>query len=822
MITLALENIRCFDKRQFTFDLNTFTLISGPSGVGKSTLFLALTFAITGESKHLCSLGKRKCQVTLTTPDITITRSKGPNRLVVKVAEVAYEDKVAQGYINLTFANFELGYIPQKLHKSFLAKTPAQKLEFIESFTFDLEYLTKLITNCKAMLSERKNNLLNARQHLTTCESLLVKHNIQKVNEQPCTDSLSTLQDQLSQATNELERWTRDIVITRERVARHTEAQQAYDDLLGQMSTIEMSVDSIKILLRATSKQELQWNDYQNALNHFNTLTVPDNLINLTELRQELTILTNIQKLEGTLSAKQLYIEKLKDSLSTLSSIPLETPLDTLLEIGVKLQEYVKAHEQVIKSEELIRKLNGLTVELDEQNKLTNKNFTLSRQLKLLELRQELQRLENLKKKLLKVQQCPYCCKPINIWNGTLGKGSHINLESATGSQEEQASVDNQIQTVELNIQMEIRQPTYIEPTMNHSELLAELTKVKACQLSTCDLDKLETRVYNLKNRTSASSHYAPLKETLLGTLRQKFKVIDDPLILAQTISKVKAMTLEIHNSTKVAENLKEQLDQDSKHLLLDLSYDEGHQLLKVTEPFLKAQDQVQLYKCSEPEHDSSTLEQTLQDKVRLEELSKVLKHTAPEHDLDTLLQTQAHLQERLSTLKSNLELTHAYNMWCDVALAKENVSHAELALARSYKLQGLITESKKEALDEVLDRMTTYTQMYLDEFFSEPINLKITFTDKVALDLVLHNTKIDLDALSGGEFDRVNLAITLALADMYQVGLLLMDESLASLDHTTSAKVLKAIKNLYRGTALCVAHQTVTGTFDKCIDLGN
>ena len=158
--------------------------------------------------------------------------------------------------------------------------------------------------------------------------------------------------------------------------------------------------------------------------------------------------------------------------------------------------------------------------------------------------------------------------------------------------------------------------------------------------------------------------------------------------------------------------------------------------------------------------------------------------------------------------------------MWHDVDLAKEDLAQVETALARSHKLQGLITEAKKEALDEVLERMTMYTQMYLDEFFSEPISLEITFTDKVVLNLTLRDTKIDLDALSGGEFARVNLAITLALAEMYQVNLLLMDESLASLDHTTSTKVLKAIKNLYRGTVLCVAHQTVTGTFDKCIDL--
>lgn len=822
MITLTLENIRCFGKQRFTFDLHTFTLISGPSGVGKSTLFLALTFAITGESKHICSLGKRKCQVTLTTPHITITRSKGPNKLVAKVGNEVYEEKVAQVYINKTFTNFELGYIPQKLHKSFLAKTPAQKLEFIESFAFDLEYLTKLLTNCKSLLSERKLTYTKAQQHLLTSESLLIKHNIPKVTEQPCTESVEELHEQLDQVNHELEQCNENIVVTRERMTQRKDALEAHNAMVHLVDP-DNTVASIKTLLRTTTEQELHWIKYEDALRNLKQLPVPDKEINLTVLRQELNTLANNQRVEVALAKKQSELEKLKVTLATLSSLPIDTSLDVLAKLDITLQEYVTAHTQGSKSEELSIKLKVVEGNLHEQDILSEQNSRLSDQVRVLELRQELHQLEEQKHKLIEVQQCPHCNEHVSIWNGTLITASNEtcprSVKRTPLDPNQQATLDKQIQEVNLNIEIEMRRVCYVEPTANLTELSDELAKVKAQQLSARDYAKLKLRMSDLSYKASEAAGKAALVKTLLSTLKQKFQVQDEPLALAQNISKVKTTTLEIHNLTKVIENLEEQLSQDN--LSLNLTHDEAKHLLNLTEPYVKAQVKVNLFQCSPPEYSSKDLEQTLQNKIRLEELSKVLKQTTLEFDLEELSVTQEHLQERLRSLKSNLELTRAYTMWFDVDLAKENLIQAEIALARSHKLQSLITEAKKEALDEVLERVTMYTQMYLDEFFSDPIRLEITFTDKVVLNLTLREAKIDLDALSGGEFARVNLAITLALVEMYQVDLLLMDESLASLDHTTSTKVLKAIKNLYRGTVLCVAHQTVTGTFDKCIDLG-
>jgi ABC-type multidrug transport system fused ATPase/permease subunit len=73
---------------------------------------------------------------------------------------------------------------------------------------------------------------------------------------------------------------------------------------------------------------------------------------------------------------------------------------------------------------------------------------------------------------------------------------------------------------------------------------------------------------------------------------------------------------------------------------------------------------------------------------------------------------------------------------------------------------------------------------------------------------------------LSGGELARVVLAFTIAFAEMCDAKFLLLDECLAALDHTTTEKVVKCIRNEFDGTVIFVAHQTTTGVFDSVLNL--
>ena len=76
-----------------------------------------------------------------------------------------------------------------------------------------------------------------------------------------------------------------------------------------------------------------------------------------------------------------------------------------------------------------------------------------------------------------------------------------------------------------------------------------------------------------------------------------------------------------------------------------------------------------------------------------------------------------------------------------------------------------------------------------------------------------------DIDFLSGGQRDRINLAFTLAFSELVDNRILLLDECISSLDSETTDTVIETLKEKYKGKLIiCVAHQVNTGMFDEVV----
>jgi hypothetical protein len=140
----------------------------------------------------------------------------------------------------------------------------------------------------------------------------------------------------------------------------------------------------------------------------------------------------------------------------------------------------------------------------------------------------------------------------------------------------------------------------------------------------------------------------------------------------------------------------------------------------------------------------------------------------------------------------------------------------------RAESLARLIKSSEKLAMTAAIEAMNETAKKYIDRFFQEDdLSVRLNYdTDKIAVDITLNEYDTDLSCLSGGELARVTLAFAIALAELYDVDTLMLDETLASLDENNTFSVLEAIRELYEGRVICVAHQTVKGLFDSVIEL--
>jgi energy-coupling factor transporter ATP-binding protein EcfA2 len=146
-------------------------------------------------------------------------------------------------------------------------------------------------------------------------------------------------------------------------------------------------------------------------------------------------------------------------------------------------------------------------------------------------------------------------------------------------------------------------------------------------------------------------------------------------------------------------------------------------------------------------------------------------------------------------------------------------------------RLLGFLKEAETKSLYDFIDTLNTHASIYIEDFFpDEDIRVQLVTNkelksgkDKLGLffDVSYKTLKGDLDFLSGGQKDRINLAFTLAFSEIISNRILLLDECISSLDYETSNTVIETLKEKYKGKlVLVVSHQVNTGIFDEIITI--
>lgn len=181
--------------------------------------------------------------------------------------------------------------------------------------------------------------------------------------------------------------------------------------------------------------------------------------------------------------------------------------------------------------------------------------------------------------------------------------------------------------------------------------------------------------------------------------------------------------------------------------------------------------------------------------------------------------------QEDIYLIKENLD---KYEKRYQKEEQKYNQANQEIKLCQ--KIIKIIQYSENESFTQFINYFNILTNEILAILFDNCyIKIKAfkendkTKSIKAQLDfnIFIDGNKYDnWHILSGGEKDRVSIAMTLAFNYLKANKILLLDECMASLDVENRAKCLKAIKKYAKDKIVInICHETVEGFYDEIID---
>jgi exonuclease SbcC len=810
---IQLKNFLCYDNATFDFGQEGIALLSGPSGAGKTTILKAIFFALFGEGTKLQTYGKTSCSVELEFDGIKVLRTKRPNHLVVNDI---YEDAAAQEIINKKFGDtFKTsGYIQQNNLNSFILMSPIEKLAFLETFAFRDVDLGKIKGRCKAHISKNHDELLSLVSQLDMANGVLnemkppieVKFPLQYKNQKEkaikneniryknCTTLINRYKRTISKITKEIN----DLKVLE---ATLQSRKETFDSINEKLKNLEIEISDH--VYEGDDKLE----EYENRLKKILTRR---ELYSMEEkLQNDQTKLAEMKETEMASLHKNL--ETINDVL--WKEYSKESLQDTISELKICLGDLEKV-------EQLNKEIKRYTVDTERHK---------ARKEELENYIAELSGKQILHDKLLvqkELYSCPQCMAKLRLLNKELILAEDlfdITVEADIDSlKEDIAELKHNISKLQRVI------PVEESKLQRKVEVEEEIATIKLSYKEMPEIDEIKDDLEYLREYQASQLELEKKKRHLEKEIK------NEQFSLSYETFKTGIKKLQLQVS-KLREESEDNNDEMNEEDLRQKIIEQQQTRAKITE--LKDRS-----------------EKMKNERDRCKEILNNVKRTHIDtygdiHDEDKLVidvqKERKNIEEQEKKRKEheeNLEQIalwekyqvelEKYQMWIDkVDDLNNKVKKAKNEYAAATQLKDKILEAESIAMLNIIDSINTHARVYLDCFFVEyPISVQLqpfqqtkeSTKPKINIAIEYKGMEADMSMLSGGELSRVILAYTLALAEMFNTPLLLLDECTSSLDQELSGTVFDAIRENFNGKiTLLIAHQVVTGTFDKVIQLG-
>lgn len=788
---IRVTNFRCYTEKEFDLGDDGLVLISGMSGAGKSSILMALSFALFNEpKKDMKTQGAKSCKVSVDYQEHTFTRTTNPSSFTVvdSNGETYIEDEAESLVREMFGEQFRvISYVPQGIHTSFLSMTPAEKLAFLEKIAFSNVKPSDLREKCQSRITTANNQLISVRSKLEIQQERLGK--LKLLEEAPFPFPQKSDKNREKHRSNHITK-------------------------MKNASLLETSYRKSLNMIRA-----------QQTAQNLNCAKRSEKEKNLTVYRAKYDkVQAELGKIKycGDDNLK-MYKRQLEILISNREYLCVK---DLLEKERKKYQELSIAEEQ-----EISQKIRQITERLWAEMSLSEVEDT--------------ERLYTRYRACIeKMQKIPSVC-----------------------TDEELAQIQESIHALVIAVEQGIllkQEGTYTCPKC-HTGL-----RLKNKNLIVNDLgditDSHESLCANLeKNRKLLKEQQARLvKEEHNREIWDNLQSEKEALIREYTLPEESELADSIRSLAHY-KTQQLQLEQDLKRLQ-ENKLPKHLEIIKTTINKLEKS----LGKLAYTETNEDFTEQELRDLIGTEEKNgyRYKRASTEKEELDGEIQKIEQELEQIPVVDTDYEqeITELEEKLTEISHEKERVQgildqicayeenhrkrqeYLELQTvvhgyiqqeektrelyASCTRLKECITEAEGIALSSLVDTVNEHVSLYLSVFFpDEPMSAcltpfkksktKETVRSSLNVEIEYKGMEASLNMLSGGEQSRLNLAFTLAFSEMFNTPLLLLDECTASLDEETTGVVVDTIRENFPGKlVVIIAHQVITGSFDKHIQV--
>lgn len=825
---IKLRNFRCHTNSQFKLPDSGLVLLAGSSGSGKSTLLKAILYALFGTKavRKPYTFGVATCSVTLEFMGMKVHRTNRPNRVVVNDN---LEDAAAQAYIDeklgLGYDEFLVSsYIPQKNNSSVLSLSQSEQLRMIKTLAFEgeqnelhKEKLKEMIRNSSDTLVEKRTETQFLQQEVDRIRYTIV----------PIEFPLTT-KDETEEET--LENYRKRMRSFNQRMATFLESKAQFTEELQNHSHAKIELDMTSEKLVGVNKQLAKINARHQQVALL-LKDVPEDL----EAQMETTKLEiqylECQKEHVALQAQYTQIKTAEASEREIHKAELEQELwkyrgQTAKDELENYQDQFRLWEQFLTARD---KLKDLQKELKLDDNTCQEDMIDYYQELIERIKEEKASLYHQKEQLTiageklalekEIIHCPECEAPLRWQNKNLvsvreyqpveERNYNIEIETVEKSisnlDKTKAGYEKDLQRIHAIVFPLLPKP---DPQV-YNQIKQHIQTLTTFIAQNIQREKELARIA----RESTDNYITPALKDIKQQLGSKKEVLDKILSMLSAVP------------TKDISTLCEQLHYISEQVVHYQEHTEELQQINTAlkdlgNKFKRYNSQVQSLEKQVAVINTKTIKKKIASVDR--NIIKVKKKQTEDEELGEQVDQYLFYCEQQKELDRWEKKLAAVVKQFKTA---EKIHTAHLTLKEKY------VQAEILALESTINSINEHTRYYLDTFFTDDqLSVALAATHKgkkiqtLKISTVINykgNEYDNISQMSGGEFDRCTLSSICGINSMLGSPILVLDESLASLDADTNTEIIRFLSELAQDKLILIcSHEAVRGIFDEIIEL--